>query len=222
VIDLRGFPSRWKIMTTSARLTIHISIMFAMALAIAPATARAELKVVGDAESIIVEAQNTSIEEILSALSGKFNLRYRSSANLGGQVTGTYRGTLRDVVMRILAGRSFFINSTAGVMEVTVLERAPTVSTPMQAPRAPQGQSPQMLPKLGQGREGPAPVPTPESTLSLPVPVPGTPIPVPPPMPAPANALPMPIPQPFSNLPPGNVFTRPDAGSLTPSGSAGH
>src|SRR5262249_22640199 len=150
-----------------------------------------------------VEAQNTSIEEILSALSGKFNLRYHSSANLRGQVTGTYKGTLRDVVMRILAGRSFFINSTAGVMEVTVLEKAPTVSTPMQAPRAPEGKSPQCLPGWEKAGEGPAPGPTPDPASSCRVRVRGPQIPAPPPRPPPANPPPMPIPQPSATTIPG-------------------
>jgi hypothetical protein len=188
-------------MMTSAGFTTHISITFAIALAIAPTAALAGLKVSGDPGRVVVEAQNASIEEVFAALSQKFNLRYRSSANLQTQISGTYEGTLRYVVTRILTGRNFFINSNAGVMEVTVLEKAPTVSTKAQSPAAPQvNQSPQALSKLGEGR---VPVPTPGSSASsLPPPEPGaTSLAVPPPVPSnadPVSGL-MPEPQP-SNI----------------------
>jgi hypothetical protein len=85
-----------------------------------------------------VEAQNASIEEILTALSQQFNFRYHSSANIETQVTGTYRGPMRRVLTRILGGRDFIVKSSNGLMEVTVLEKGPTVSATAQAPAASQ------------------------------------------------------------------------------------
>jgi hypothetical protein len=219
-------------MMTSATLPTHISIAFATALAIAPTTAVAGLKVSGDAESIVVEAQNASIEEVLSALSERFNMRYRSSANLQIQITGTYKGILRDVLRRVLAGRGFFVNLKTDVVEVTVFEKALTVSTAVQAQGSQQvNQGPELFAK---SREWPMPVPTPGSGTSLPVPVPGTPfLASPPPVHGTADAAPVPIPLPqpsditmpglpFSNLTPGNTPPSATSGPFTPSSSVGH
>src|SRR5258708_21179664 len=95
--------------------------MLGVALAAAPTAALADAQVRGSAEAVTIEARNTSVEEILKALSGTFDVHYRSSANLQMRVTGNYEGSLHRVMKRILDGYSYFVKTGAGRIDLTVL-----------------------------------------------------------------------------------------------------
>ena len=107
---------------SSPTLTSRAAIMLGVALAAAPATALADAQVRGSPEAVTIEARNTSVEEILKALSGTFDVHYRSSANLQMQVTGNYEGSLHRVMKRILDGYSYFVKSGDGRIDITVLD----------------------------------------------------------------------------------------------------
>jgi hypothetical protein len=96
--------------------------MLGVALAAAPAAALADAQVRGSPEAVTIEARNTSVEEILKALSGTFDVHYRSSANLQMQVTGNYEGSLHRVMKRILDGYSYFLKTGDGRIDITVLD----------------------------------------------------------------------------------------------------
>ncbi len=96
--------------------------MLGVALAAAPTAAFADAQVRGSAEAVTIEARNTSVEEILKALSGTFDVHYRSSANLQMRVTGNYEGSLQRVMKRILDGYSYFVKSGDGRIDLTVLD----------------------------------------------------------------------------------------------------
>jgi hypothetical protein len=120
----RGRPKLTSLFTASR--TSHGSpssaaIAFAAALAIAPMSALAEAQVRGSPEAVTVEAQNASVEDILSALSAAFGMHYRSSANLERRLNGTYEGSLKRGVARILEGYNFFVKADEAIIEVTVL-----------------------------------------------------------------------------------------------------
>jgi hypothetical protein len=88
---------------------------------------------------VTLDVQDSSIGEILARLARDFNVHYRSSADLNRHLTGTYQGSLRQVVTRILDGYNFIIASSRGGMEVTILERqnAGTAPEPTGAPALP-------------------------------------------------------------------------------------
>jgi hypothetical protein len=96
--------------------------MLGVALAAAPAAALADAQVRGSQEAVTIEAKNTSVEEILKALSGTFDVHYRSAANLQMRVTGNYEGSLQRVMKRILDGYSYFVKSGDGRIDITVLD----------------------------------------------------------------------------------------------------
>jgi hypothetical protein len=110
-IDRRGSPL----------LSVPAAIAFGVALAIAPTLALAETKVHGTPEALSVGAQNASVEEILVALSNAFDVEFRSSADLEKRITGTYQGSLRQVVMHILGGYDFFVKSGENGLEISLL-----------------------------------------------------------------------------------------------------
>jgi len=201
----------------SAGVGARFATMLAAALAITPISAMAAAIVSGNPQAVSVDAQNSSVAEILAALGRDFNVHYRSSADLKTEITGTYEGSLRRVVTRILEGYNFIMKSSPGGIEVTVLGRrnAPAMSgvtitakgtpTPQAVPKtaaAPSrvAQQPQAAPSgtapataapapAIKVAEGPMPVPTPTASgKSLPVPTPNTSVLVAPPVPAPGAA----------------------------------
>lgn len=85
-----------------------------------PAGAFASARVSGSADAVSINAENSSIKDVLAALSKQFKLQFVSSANLDKQITGTYQGSLQRVVARLLEGYNFFTRTDQGVLEVTV------------------------------------------------------------------------------------------------------
>src|SRR5262249_37714668 len=118
---------------SSATLTSRAAIMLGVALATAPTAALADAQVRGSPEAVTIEARNTSVEEILKALSGAFDVHYRSSANLQMRVTGNYEGSLHRVMKRVLDGYSYFVKTADGRIDLTVLD-APRTAPSTDAP----------------------------------------------------------------------------------------
>jgi hypothetical protein len=91
-----------------------------IALAIAPTWARAETQVHGTPQAVVVEAQNATVKEVLSALIDTFNVQVRSAADLDKRLTGTYEGTLQQTASRILSGYDFVVKSDQSGLEITL------------------------------------------------------------------------------------------------------
>jgi hypothetical protein len=203
------------------------------AVVIGPSTAIAGAKVSGTLDAVMVEAQNATIEEILAALGARFDLEYHSAANLTAKVNGTYQGSLRRVLTRLLDGRDFVIKTNDGRIDVTVLGPGGSVATKAQSftegpansgpilqaappslPAAPAEQpgeagsdkAPAMPIPGMKIAEAPVPTPTPgPSNMQLPVPTPDSSAGVSPPMPtlSPSGTGPMPELRPSTATPPG-------------------
>lgn len=95
----------------------------------APAPVWAGAKVSGSADAVTVEAQDSSIQEILALLSRDFPMQYRAPSDLNGRVTGVYKGSLPQVVSRLLDGRNFVVESNPGGLAVTVFGGTTTTGT---------------------------------------------------------------------------------------------
>jgi hypothetical protein len=102
--------------------TASAAIALGVALAAAPSAALADAQVRGSPEAVTVEAKNTSVEEVLKALSGAFDVHYHSSVNLQTRLTGNYEGSLQRVMKRVLDGYSYFVKIGDGRIDVTVLD----------------------------------------------------------------------------------------------------
>jgi SPOR domain len=198
------------------------AIALGIALATVPICVRAETKVRGTPQAILVEAQNASVEEVLVALTDTFKVRFRSAAKLDKRLTGTYQGTLPQAVSRILKGYNFAMKSGPAGLEVTLLGAGAPVDVvgaraatrPAEAPAAQQppiaavDSDDRPVPMAIQGLGGRTPVPVPTRAADAPSPVPQLgPGPVPSAMPAkPGDAPPL--------VPPG-----PTASSAAPPAS---
>jgi hypothetical protein len=107
-----------KLLTSTSPAAIGLG----MALAIAPTWVRAETKVHGTPQAVVVEAQNATVEEILVALTNTFKVEFRSAANLDKRITGTYQGTLQQAVSHVLKGYDFVVKSGQAGLEITLLD----------------------------------------------------------------------------------------------------
>ena len=108
--------------TQSQFLTVFICGL----LSTAPTFAQAETRVAGEPMSLRVEAQNATLQEVLAALRSSFGLKYRISTDLNRSVDGTYSGSLREVIPRLLDGYDFFLRNLGDDIEVvTQHSRAP-------------------------------------------------------------------------------------------------
>lgn len=104
----------------SAALSVGAATIAAGIFAIPPTSAQTATKISGNAQAVSIQAQGSSIEEVLAALGQQFNLHYRSSANLKNRISGTYQGSLRSVVARLLEGHNFVIGSGPEGLVITV------------------------------------------------------------------------------------------------------
>jgi hypothetical protein len=119
----------------------------AVVLMAAPAPVLAAAQVSGNPQAVRIEAQNTSIADILGALGRDFGVKYTSSADLDRPITGTYEGSLQRVLARVLDGYNFVVKTRDGRIDLTVLgtqsgpgtavaATAPTPAAPRAAPVA--------------------------------------------------------------------------------------
>jgi hypothetical protein len=93
----------------------------ALIAALAPAAALGAARISGTEAAVSVDAQNSSIKDILGMLDQQFNVHLQSTAALDKQISGTYEGPLRQVLARLLDGYNFIIRVRDGHLLVTVL-----------------------------------------------------------------------------------------------------
>jgi hypothetical protein len=109
------------------------------ALLMGPARLRAQILLEGSAAAVRLEAKQAPIGEILAALGKGFGLRYRASIDLGRPVTGTFSGSLQQVVIRVLDGYDYVVKTSANSVEIALLQNRGTepvrVATGDAAPR---------------------------------------------------------------------------------------
>lgn len=106
--------------------------LIAAFLLIYAAPLHAETRVTGTRDALEVEAQGSSIEEVLKLLASRFGLRYRSEATLDRAVTGTYQGSLRQVAAQLLRDFDYVAKTNADTVEFIILREAkPAGSVPV-------------------------------------------------------------------------------------------
>jgi hypothetical protein len=95
----------------------------------------ASVRVRGDMAAVRLDTRRTTISEVLAALNAAFGMSYRSSIVLDEEINGTYAGSLRRVISRVLDGYNYVIKQDDGKLDVIILgrrgERAVPVATPL-------------------------------------------------------------------------------------------
>jgi hypothetical protein len=175
IVPLRAIRSR--------NFGIRAAILLGAASAMTTTPALAEMRVRGTPEAVRIEARDSSVAEILSALSHTFNMHYQSSANLDKRLSGTYAGPLSRVLARVLDGYNFIVKTDNGNIAVTVLgppgaaaaaaaSSAPrVVRQPAEGAAQPRGAGEDLpRPQVSASTDAPAPVVEPKKEPSFPTP----------------------------------------------------
>ena len=89
----------------------------------ASVSAHAEVGIAGSMSAAKVEARDSSVAEILESLGTRFDVRYRSWADLNRPVDGTFEGPVVQIIQRLLKGYDHIVKSTAaGQIEIVVVK----------------------------------------------------------------------------------------------------
>jgi hypothetical protein len=93
------------------------------------------VRVRGDMAAVRLDARRTTIADVLSALNAAFDISYRSAIALDEEINGTYAGSLRRVISRVLDGYNYVIKQDDAKLDVIILgrrgERAVPVAMPL-------------------------------------------------------------------------------------------
>jgi hypothetical protein len=98
------------------------ALLSAVFLQTLPVPADADVRVSGEAEALKIEASNASLEEVLAALGRSCGLQYRYPAGFSHSVSGTFAGSLRQVLSRLLQGTNFVVESSASGTKVVIYD----------------------------------------------------------------------------------------------------
>jgi len=93
-----------------------------LAVAVLCTAASAEVRVVdAGGGQLVVEAHDATVQQVVDALGQTGAIQFQTSEALSRPVTGTYSGTLRRVLSRILDGYDHVIRTTASGIRVDVV-----------------------------------------------------------------------------------------------------
>jgi hypothetical protein len=109
---------------------------FAIAmLAATTAAAHADVRVNGNVIALTIEASESHVAEVLSALGPTLQVRVSTEIPLDRRINGSYTGSLRQVLSRVLEGYNYVLKRRDTVTEVIIVglpgDRV-TAAAPMQ------------------------------------------------------------------------------------------
>jgi hypothetical protein len=112
-------------------------LLFALYACGAAGGARAGVLVEGTAAAVRVTTEQAAISDVLSAVTGNFNAKYRSAIPLDAPAGPAYAGSLAQVIARLLDGYNYVIKRDGQITEIVVFGRRGEVAIPPPARSAP-------------------------------------------------------------------------------------
>lgn len=131
-----------------------VAVLSFITLGLSGGSAHAETAVSGTADAVTVNAVGAPLAEVLSQL-GAVNLRYEGSAVPARTVSGTYSGSLSQVLARLLDGTSYVTKKNGKLTILKIINAdsgranaatAPAVQQPGTQPANP-GQRRSLIPE---------------------------------------------------------------------------
>lgn len=101
----------------------------------AAATARAEVRIEGNAAAVRVSTSQDTVADVLSALGVAFKVRYRTAVPLSAAADAAYSGSVRQVIARLLDSYNYLLKVDQETTEVIVLGSRSQVAIPPPAPK---------------------------------------------------------------------------------------
>jgi hypothetical protein len=113
----------------------RVSIAAALAVVVVTAgTVRGEVRLNGDAGAVRLDATRSNVAEVLSALESAFGLRINTPVVLDRAVSGTFTGSLAQILSHVLQGYNYVVRRQTTEIEVTIIalpgDRAAAVARP--------------------------------------------------------------------------------------------
>jgi hypothetical protein len=100
-----------------------LAVALALLLPDVTTPAHAEAAVKGPITAVQVEARDSSVAEVLTALGAAYNVRYRTSIDLSRPVIGSFKGPLPTIIARVLKDYDYVVKrSAADRIEVIVVK----------------------------------------------------------------------------------------------------
>jgi hypothetical protein len=113
-----------------------VSALIGTALLLSVSAASAATDIQGTPDDLHISVRNATITEVLTALSARFNItvRARSQNPHPHVLTGTYSGTLRQTLTRILDGNDYVFERSDRGLEILILGASATDPQNQQKP----------------------------------------------------------------------------------------
>ncbi len=116
--------NRWgpllSLMRTRLRL-VHAGGLAVVLMLSLPRAGLSEVMVKGNVHSATVEAQEASVADVFDALSTELGLRIHTSSTIDQVISGTYQGSVQQIVSRVLVGRNYITKHFPGNIEIMIL-----------------------------------------------------------------------------------------------------
>jgi hypothetical protein len=90
----------------------------------------ASLQLKGDRAAVRLEVRRTSVASALAALGATYHMSIRSAVMLDALRDGTYAGSLRDVIARLLDGYNYVIEEKHATLDVFVVGKSDGKAVP--------------------------------------------------------------------------------------------
>jgi hypothetical protein len=84
-------------------------------------SASAEVSISGQANALKLETRGATLDEVLRALQAAFKFHYQDTGTLNNVISGTYAGSLRGVVSRLLGGHDFVMQGSLSDLSVAIV-----------------------------------------------------------------------------------------------------
>jgi len=103
-----------------------LALMVATAPLLSTTAVHAEAAVGGTMDAVQIEAHGSSIAEVLAALCKALHCRYRTAVKLDQPVDGTFKGSLTNVLSRLLQNYDYVVKVSGAVRieEIAVKARS--------------------------------------------------------------------------------------------------
>jgi hypothetical protein len=98
--------------------TLAASLLLACA---APALAAAEVRFSGSADQLVLTAKNATMSEIVSGLQSALNCKITLKGSTNQQFTGTYSGSVRHVLTRLLKGANYVMSPDRDQIRIVLI-----------------------------------------------------------------------------------------------------
>jgi hypothetical protein len=125
------------LLSPSRIAAVELLLPLLFAAIFAANVSHAEVRVDGPSADLVVNAREARIADVLSSLAAKHQVRYRASLDLDEVITGSYSGSLPQVLARVLDGYSYVIKKNEGALEVIVYGRRGERAIPASVPPPP-------------------------------------------------------------------------------------